>query len=155
LKINAQDAKKIVDYGQNSYFKHLRLYEYVFNNKTASEIKRINFQQEEAKNAMPLQQALQISKGKPKEGAHSNSRNTHHKESELGSVDESTAGRGSNMVASRQGTAEQMDEYGEDEDQDADAPDQEEEDPEKDITDPDLKKTTISVETKLALQNTV
>jgi len=59
------------------------------------------------------------------------------------------------MVASRQGTAEQMDEYGEDEDQDADAPDQEEEDPEKDITDPDLKKTAISVETKLALQNTV
>jgi len=59
------------------------------------------------------------------------------------------------MVASRQGTAEQMDEYGEDDDQDADALDQEEEDPEKDITDPDLKKTTISVETKLALQNTV
>jgi len=54
LKINTQEAKKIVDYGQNSYFKHLRLYEYVFNNKTASEIKRINFQQEEAKNAMPL-----------------------------------------------------------------------------------------------------
>jgi len=52
--MNAQEAKKIVDYGQNSYFKHLRLYEYVFNNKTASEIKRINFQQEEAKNAMPL-----------------------------------------------------------------------------------------------------
>lgn len=42
----------------------MRLYEFVFNNTTASEIKRINFVQEEAKKASPLQQALQISKGR-------------------------------------------------------------------------------------------
>ena len=55
-------------------------------------------------------------------------------------------------MASRQGTAEQMDEYGEDDDQDANAADdQAEEDPEKDITDPELRQTKMSVETKLAL----
>ena len=47
LNINPEDASRIVDYGQRSYFKHLRLYEYVFNNKQASEIKRINFVQEQ------------------------------------------------------------------------------------------------------------
>ena len=51
MKINLTDANKVVSYAQETYFKHLRLYEYVFNNKTASEIKRINFKQEEVKTA--------------------------------------------------------------------------------------------------------
>ena len=64
LKFNLEDAKRISRYAQETYFRHLRLYEFVFNNTTASEIKRINFVQEEAKKASPLQQALQISKGR-------------------------------------------------------------------------------------------
>ena len=36
-------------YAKESYFKHLRLYEYVFNNTTASEIKRLNFDQDIAR----------------------------------------------------------------------------------------------------------
>ena len=43
LRFNKEECKKIAAYGQESYFKHLRLYEFVFNNKTASEMKRINF----------------------------------------------------------------------------------------------------------------
>ena len=58
LKLNQQEAYRIVCYAQDTYFKHLRLYEYVFNNRTASEIKRINFTQEEAKTPMPLTSAL-------------------------------------------------------------------------------------------------
>ena len=59
------DAKKITQYAQESYFKHLRLYEYCFNNKTASELKKITFTQEVTATIAPLTQALQISKGKP------------------------------------------------------------------------------------------
>jgi len=56
-----------VAYAKETYFKHLRLYEYVFNNKTASELKRITFTQEEAKVTSPLGNALMISDGRPKE----------------------------------------------------------------------------------------
>jgi len=55
-----------VAYAKETYFKHLRLYEYVFNNKTASELKRITFKQEEAKTSAPLGNALMISDGRPK-----------------------------------------------------------------------------------------
>ena len=58
LRINQREAERIVKYAQETYFRHLRLYEFVFNNKTASEIKRINFTEEEARNAAPLNQAL-------------------------------------------------------------------------------------------------
>ena len=61
------DCHKIVAYAKETYFKHLRLYEYVFNNKTASELKRITFKQEEAKVCGPLGNALMISEGRPKE----------------------------------------------------------------------------------------
>ncbi len=43
LKFNKEESKRIVEYTHETYFLHLRLYEYVLNNKTASEIKRINF----------------------------------------------------------------------------------------------------------------
>lgn len=56
-------------YAKETYFKHLRLYEYVFNNKTASELKRITFKQEEAKVCAPLGNALMISDGRPKDKA--------------------------------------------------------------------------------------
>ena len=58
LAINVAESNKIVAYAKKSYFTHLRLYEYVFNNKTASELKRIVFKQEEAKVAKPLGHAL-------------------------------------------------------------------------------------------------
>lgn len=64
LKINKEEAKRILEYTQESYFKHLRLYEFVFNNKTPSELKKINFKQESAVTAPALGQALQISKGR-------------------------------------------------------------------------------------------
>ena len=64
LKLNKEEAKKIAAYAQESYFKHLRLYEFVFNNKTASEMKNIKFKQDVAKTAGPLTQALQISSGR-------------------------------------------------------------------------------------------
>ena len=54
LKFSKEECIRIMEYAAESYFKHLRLYEYVFNNKTASEIKRINFDQEEARNAGSL-----------------------------------------------------------------------------------------------------
>ena len=66
LKFTKEECLRIMAYAGESYFKHLRLYKYVFNNKTASEIKRINFDQDEARNAGSLQQALQISNGRPK-----------------------------------------------------------------------------------------
>lgn len=33
-----------MDYGKDSYFKHLRLYDYVLNNKQLSEVKRLTLQ---------------------------------------------------------------------------------------------------------------
>jgi hypothetical protein len=58
LKLNKEEAKRILEYTQESYFKHLRLYEFVFNNKTPSELKKINFKQESAISAPALGQAL-------------------------------------------------------------------------------------------------
>lgn len=43
LKLTQEEAKRVVQYTQESYFKHLRLYEFVFNNKQGSELKKINF----------------------------------------------------------------------------------------------------------------
>lgn len=41
LSFNPEEIKRIIDYGKDSYFKHLRLYDYVLNNKQLSEVKRI------------------------------------------------------------------------------------------------------------------
>ena len=49
-----QNAKQIIEYAQETFFKHLRLYEMVFNNKQSSEIKVIKFIQEEVMPACPL-----------------------------------------------------------------------------------------------------
>lgn len=43
----------------------MRLYEFVFNNNSENEMKRINFKQEQARTAKPLCKALQISDGRP------------------------------------------------------------------------------------------
>jgi len=67
LRFNKIEATKLLEYAKESYFKHLRLYEYVFNNTTASEIKRLSFNQEVAKKPLGLGEALQISKGRPKD----------------------------------------------------------------------------------------
>ena len=58
LRFSKEECIRIMGYASESYFKHLRLYEYVFNNKTASEIKRINFNQDEARVAGSLSKAL-------------------------------------------------------------------------------------------------
>ena len=64
LKLNKQEAKRLIEYAKESYFKHLRLYEFVFNNKSPNEVKRITFKEEQARNEMPLGNALQISAGR-------------------------------------------------------------------------------------------
>ena len=38
-----EEGKRIVTYASQTYFKHLRLYEFVFNNKAPSKLKRIVF----------------------------------------------------------------------------------------------------------------
>lgn len=43
MQINKYEAKCLIEYAQESYFKHLRLYEFVFNNKAPNEVKRITF----------------------------------------------------------------------------------------------------------------
>ena len=47
LKFNPEELKRIADYAKGSYFKHLRLYDYVLNNKQLSEVKRITIQMNE------------------------------------------------------------------------------------------------------------
>jgi hypothetical protein len=44
LNFNTEELKRIADYARNSYFKHLRLYDYVLNNKQLCEVKRITIQ---------------------------------------------------------------------------------------------------------------
>ena len=46
MKLNKQDAARLIEYARESYFKHLRLYEFVFNNKAPNEVKRITFVEE-------------------------------------------------------------------------------------------------------------
>ena len=65
LQLNKYEAKRLIEYAKESYFKHLRLYEFVFNNKAPNEVKRITFKEEQARNEMPLATALQISVGRP------------------------------------------------------------------------------------------
>ena len=48
----------IADYAKGSYFKHLRLYDYVLNNKQMSEVKRIQLKRNEPKVALSLDAAL-------------------------------------------------------------------------------------------------
>jgi len=43
LKFNTEECKRIIKYAQQSYFLHLRLYEFALNNTTASEMKRVTF----------------------------------------------------------------------------------------------------------------
>jgi len=42
LKFTTEEVKRIADYAKDSYFKHLRLYDYVLNNKQLCEVKRLN-----------------------------------------------------------------------------------------------------------------
>lgn len=65
LKLTKETAKRVLLYCQDSYFKHMRLYEFIFNNTSANEMKRINFVMETVKTAKPLSQALMISDGRP------------------------------------------------------------------------------------------
>ena len=43
LKFVGEEIKRIMGYAQETYFKHLKLYDYVLNNKQFSEVKRITF----------------------------------------------------------------------------------------------------------------
>lgn len=65
LTLTKETAKRILAYCQDSYFKHMRLYEFIFNNTSPNELKRINFVTETVKTAKPLSQALMISDGRP------------------------------------------------------------------------------------------
>ena len=50
----------MVEYAKDSYFKHLRLYDYVLNNKELSEVKRIILQSNEPIIAQNLNNALSL-----------------------------------------------------------------------------------------------
>ena len=65
LKLTKETAKRVLLYCQDSYFKHMRLYEFIFNNTSPNEMKRINFVMETVKTAKPLSKALMISEGRP------------------------------------------------------------------------------------------
>ena len=65
IRLSKEEAKRIIKYAQETYFRHMRLYEFVFNNNSENEMKRINFKQEAARTARPLGKALQISEGRP------------------------------------------------------------------------------------------
>jgi hypothetical protein len=41
LAFSQEEAKRIAEYLKESYFKHIKLYDYVLNNKQLSEVKRI------------------------------------------------------------------------------------------------------------------
>lgn len=42
MRFTGEEIKRIAAYAKESYFKHLRLFDYVLNNKQLCEIKRIN-----------------------------------------------------------------------------------------------------------------
>lgn len=58
LQFSQEEARRIADYAKGSYFKHLRLYDYVLNNKQMSEVKRIQLKRNEPKVALSLDVAL-------------------------------------------------------------------------------------------------
>ena len=43
LKLSKEEGKRLIKYAQDTYFRHMRLYEFVFNNNSENEMKRINF----------------------------------------------------------------------------------------------------------------
>ena len=58
LQFTAEEAKRIAAYVHESYFKHLRLYDYVLNNKQLCEVKRIQVHVNEPIIATALTDAL-------------------------------------------------------------------------------------------------
>lgn len=58
LSFSLEEVKRIADYAKESYFKHLRLYDYVLNNKQLCEVKRITMQVNEPVIATNLFDAL-------------------------------------------------------------------------------------------------
>ena len=58
LKFTVEEIKRIADYAKDSYFRHLRLYDYVLNNKQLCEVKRITIQFNEPVVSSNLNDAL-------------------------------------------------------------------------------------------------
>jgi hypothetical protein len=58
LRFSTEEIKRVADYAKDSYFKHLRLYDYVLNNKQLCEVKRITMQYNEPVIATNLNDAL-------------------------------------------------------------------------------------------------
>ncbi len=58
LSFTLEEVKRIADYAKTSYFKHLRLYDYVLNNKQLCEVKRITMQLNQPAIATHLNDAL-------------------------------------------------------------------------------------------------
>jgi hypothetical protein len=44
LRFTTEEVKRVTLYMHKTYFKHIRLYDYMLNNKQLSEVKRITFQ---------------------------------------------------------------------------------------------------------------
>ena len=60
LRFSIEEVRRVADYAKVSYFKHLRLYDYVLNNKQLCEVKRITVQVNEPVIASNLNDALQL-----------------------------------------------------------------------------------------------
>jgi uncharacterized protein YeeX (DUF496 family) len=58
LIFTSEELKRIADYMKESYFKHLRLYDYVLNNKQLCEVKRLTINMNEPIVAPSLGDAL-------------------------------------------------------------------------------------------------
>jgi ATP phosphoribosyltransferase len=58
LKLSQEEVRRIADYMQQSYFKHLRLYDFVLNNKQLCEVKRLTLHANEPTIAPTLGDAL-------------------------------------------------------------------------------------------------
>ena len=56
--INFEHAKRIASYAQDTFFKHLRLYDFVFKNTKLTEVKRIKLPLFEPSCGLPLSTAL-------------------------------------------------------------------------------------------------
>lgn len=60
LRFNQEEIRRIADYTKASFFKHLRLYDFVLNNKQLNEVKRLTINVNEPIVAASLSDALLI-----------------------------------------------------------------------------------------------
>mmetsp|Transcript_63390 Transcript_63390/g.87565 ORF Transcript_63390/g.87565 Transcript_63390/m.87565 type:complete len:113 (+) Transcript_63390:533-871(+) len=62
LAFNHEEVRRVLYYIQGTYFRHIRLYKFVLDSTTESEVKRVTVNQNEPKLASDLNSALALSK---------------------------------------------------------------------------------------------